>query len=261
MTRIQAVRVLGRDRDDPPRAACAHARAHATPIQLVPYHPLKKRIKIEDLLVWAYREEMVHAARPEGMPAECMGGGGSPRLGFGSGFETECVETSFNFGFGAAADAYRVHRAVSALGPVEVRMAVGEVGVEHSIDMARGAMPEVERSFVVKRASLVITCAIDGRAPDWIDRPSLIVERGELLYQRDRKGRILRDVRGRALELMQLVSFIGDMPWAVAKARRIYGVWHHALWALIAALNDAGLERFTLTDEMPLRAPWGVQGA
>lgn len=231
-------------------------RPHATHYVSSRYPSKKKEMGVTDLLVWAYRDEMVHAARPEGMPAEWVSGGASTRLGFGGGFETDIVESSVNLGFASSPDAYRVHRAVLGLAPVEVQLPASALGGAHSNDMARGSMPEIERTFVVKRSRLVMTCAVDGHPPDWIEKPSLMVERGALLYQHDRKGRIMRDKKGCALELVQLVSFVGDAPWAVAKARRVYEVWVSALRELQRVLAGGIMERFELSDALPVARPW-----
>jgi hypothetical protein len=233
-------------------------RPHATHYVSSRYPSKKKEIGVSDLLVWAYRDEMVHAARPEGVPAECAPGSGGVLR-----FKTlndvydlgASVWSSRSSGFEASPDAYRIHAAVLALAPIEAQLPASAAGGAHGNELARGTTPEIERAFVVKRSSLVMTCALDGHPPDWIEKPSLIVERGALLYQRDRKGRIMRDKKGNSLELVRLVSFVGDAPWAVAKARRIYEVWIETLRELRESLAGT-LERFDLSAALPAARPW-----
>lgn len=220
------------------------------------YSSKRRDVGIQDLLVWAYRDEMVHAARPEGVgPGVSIKAGARRALGYGGGFDVEVVDASVNLGFEAAPDAYRVHEAVRSLGPVAVELPADVVG-RAGAAVARGQMPDVERKVAIKRSSLVMTCAIDGCAPDWIASPVLSVERGEIVYRRYRGGQIVRDRKGRAVEEMQLVRFVGDTPWAVARARLVYAVWVEALRELSLRLRDEGLERFAVSGVVPGSTPW-----
>lgn len=202
------------------------------------------------MLVWAYRDEMVHAARPEGVPVEMAVVG----AGHGSDVAIERIDSSVFLGFEAAPDAYAVHLQVRELcdRPVTVpAWSGGAVDQRLSLGMVP-ALPAMESGTW---AQLVIGQAIAGRAPDWYPDPVLTVRRGELIYKRHPSGKLVRDDKGSAVEQVQLVSFEGDMPWSVVRARAIYGEWVTAL----RTLRDALIGRLTahdLTGALPPRTPW-----
>jgi hypothetical protein len=84
-----------------------------------------KRISIERALVWAYREQLVHAALPQGMPVEAAQGY-SPGMSEGK-FMADKVDAGVVAPFGAHADAYVIHAAVQRLKPVTVRRSAEEI--------------------------------------------------------------------------------------------------------------------------------------
>jgi hypothetical protein len=219
--------------------------------------PLRKSIGIWDLLVWAYQVEMVHVARPEGLAGEAVtarsdramlgGGGGDCR--------TDVVDSSANFGFAAKTDAYRVHDAVRGLATVDLALPKDCVGAISRRGPSRGEIPEADLALRVRRSQLVMTSAIDGHAPDWMERPEIRIERGETIYERAASGRILRDRAGRPRELLQLVRFVGDMPWQVARARLMYREWALALRVLRVQLGGV-LRAYALDEAVPALEPW-----
>lgn len=252
------LRVSGRDDLNRSRARmCGRAPVHASPRQIVPYHPWKEKIGIESLLLWAYRVELVHVARPEGLAGEAVSIRSDMAVlsGGGSDCRIDMIDSSSNLGFAAKADAYRVHEAVTGLATVDVPLPRECVGAVDTGRRSRGEVPEVDVAVRVRRSQLVMNSAIDGHAPDWIASPAIKVERGELLYERSRSGRILRDRAGRPRETLQLVRFVGDMPWSVARARLVYREWALALRVLRVQLRDV-VRTYVLSDDVPPLAPW-----
>ena len=98
-------------------------------------------VRIEQLLVWAYREQMVHAARPEeGEPVDFIRNNYRPGWASGSNLGGMRVdEGGIRVAFTAHADAYSVDRAVSALGNVDRRRSTEEI----SIIVARRVLADV----------------------------------------------------------------------------------------------------------------------
>lgn len=249
-----AVRVgePGREREDRSRAASC-VRAHAMPICIVPHSPSKKRITIEDLLVWAYRDQMVHAARGAAVPDELAMDWGT---GYGNGGPSvDIVDSSIKMQFKAAPDAYVVHEAVSGLARVNRELPADAFGRFSSLDLSRGSLPDAERRVTIGRSQLVMTSALDAHAPDWVEKPQINVVRGEVIWSRYPNGEIKRDKRKLPIASLQLVRFEGDMPWDVARARLVYSEWVEALGYLRGQLASM-LDAFSLSDVLPPAAPW-----
>lgn len=213
---------------------------------------VKKRIGVEDLLVWAYRDQMVHVAKDEALLE--VGSTRGPG-GVGGGFALEPVDACAPGWFTAAPDAFAVHEVVSGLARVQAHLPADVIGRVNTMALSATALPDVKRGFMVRRSEIVMSCAIDGRRPDWVPEPVIKIERGETIYARRHSGQIKRDARGVAIETLQLVRFVGDMPWEVERARLIYQLWVAALGAVRAALAGA-LKRHDLTDALPAARPW-----
>jgi hypothetical protein len=214
----------------------------------------KKRISVEGLLTWAYRDQMVHAAKTD---VAMTLGPSRPPDGYRQG-PVEMVDSSGAGGwFTALPDAFTVHGVVSGLMPVRARLPA-DVVARGGPGLSAGALPELRESFDVRRAALVMTHAIDGRRPDWVPEPCIVVERGDVIYARTRGGHIKRDKKtGAPLLAVQVVRFVGDMPWDVARARVVYSLWAAALETVRDDLMRHALGRFEVTDELPPAAPWG----
>lgn len=202
----------------------------------------KKAVSIETLLQWAYAQELVHAARPEGIGPEVVNvfDAGMAEM---RGDLMSDIQASKNYGFEAPSDAYVVDNAVRALSSIEMELPIESYGRA----LARGLVPEVETRFRVKLGSLVAIHALEKKRPDWIEQPVLEVQKGKAYNGKDERGR-------RAVTMIA-VAFRGDMPWEVARARLLYTAWIDALMVLRVSLAGR-LERFALTGEFPNRAPW-----
>ncbi len=225
-------------------------------------NPTQKEISIQDLLVWAYRDEMVHAAKAPGVPVELTrarlrewrADQMAEMMALGVN-----VDASVRLDFEAPVDAYRVDRAVACLGE-----AVGEIEAMYlppvpvlSMDVNPSSAPVVERAVKARLGQLVFSAAVGDGAPDWITSPELRLSRGKCVMGRDWRPR--RAGGAQQIALLQIVEWHGDAPWCVGAARARYALWWDALERLRAVLAG-GLERFVLTNAMPLRRPW-AQGA
>jgi len=217
-------------------------------------------VNIETLLQWAYAQELVQAARPEGTPIELTEAGGG--IGFRSSHENDelgtHVDSSRNYSFEAPADAYRIAGLVKSLTPLEMYLPKDCVGALHKFADVRGAVPDVEKASDVDRAGLIEYHASRCDRPDWIASPVIEMRRGPNLY-----GMVERQVGRRVTRergvVMCCVSFHGDLPWDVARARLVYSTWLGALQTLRDGLKGR-LERFLITDELPSVAPWRSAG-
>lgn len=247
MTMVKAVLVSGRVRDDAPKPrSCARGRTRP-PIHIVPSSPTKRIISIKALLEWAYRDELVHAARPEGEPLELARDYSPGR----SEWLPDVVDSSAKYGFEAAADAYAVHRAVLALGNEPLIVPAWEPPPHAMLDFT-GQLPSRPALKTQSLAALVMGAALRG-APSPCLLPEIEVERGVKIYRRQPNGQPARDRAGRAIEEACLVRFTGDLPWIVAHQRFIYEAWANALWVLADSLTLGAHE---LSTELPPRKPW-----
>lgn len=253
----EALSMVQGGREDRPAARVRGRARMRDAIHILPHPPLeriKTRISIEDLLIWAYRDQMVHVARRED---ELVGSRvrAVPR-GYGSALAPlEAVESSPRVFFSASEDAFAVHAKVRSLSKVKVALPADCVGKVDERVAVRTAVPNVAGLITVDRAQLVMGAALDGRRPDWVAAPAIKIERGQLIYDRDRRGRVRYDAAGRPRIVLQLVRFIGDMPWEVARARVIYAIWVAALDQLRSMLAGA-LERHEVTELTPEAKPW-----
>lgn len=220
-----------------------------------------KNVSIEELVTWAYRDQMVHAARGQGVPAELTlsYSPGMAQLHLSGGPVSSSVKTDFE----AAPDAYVVHAAVMALGTVERPFSDEEKSclfARWSVagDLRAGQEREVladhhtirERMFGAKPErvhlpSLVFEWAMRGRRPEWHPAP---------VYAWERRGTIYR---GRNHAIARMVDPVGDDPLEVERDRAIYGLWALALAGLGDSLAKRGkLKAHGLGKPAPSAAPW-----
>lgn len=204
-------------------------------------------VGVERLLQWAYAQELVHMARPQGVVAELGVRSLAPVCAQSQDLSSlgTFVDTSRNMGFEAPDDAYAIERAVSRLGEVVCELPQGCCGR----GLVRGLVPEVEARFRVSQRSIVFECASRCERPDWVKRPMLGVER-------NRKGNLYgKTVRRERMLTMSGVVFVGDMPWDVARARLVYSAWVDAL-SMLARTLAGTLQRFEAAVDGIDRAPW-----
>lgn len=209
----------------------------------------RKRVSIEELLVWAYRDQMVHGAVSEAGLAL-----GPVRDWLSSASAGWCVERVDGSAgqYTAHEDAFAVHRAVSELGWARV---VLEPGPRVAPWLSGGFLPAYEREFSIRLSSLVMTTAMSGGAYDWRVDGALRVVRGGMLYRRGRNGMAAQDARGRRIIEQCLVSYEGPAPWVAERARAEYAAWRSALARLGEAVG-AHVRTFAVSGALPPQFPW-----
>lgn len=224
-------------------------RAHTTTYASSPFASVilskRKRISVKDLLEWAYRDEIVHAARPENMPLDLVRDYSPGPIEW----RVDVVDSSAKYGFEAHADAYRVHRAVLALGDEPLTVPAWSGPPSEVV----GQFPQRAPLKTQSLSALVMGAALRG-APDPILHPEIEVKRGGTVIRRQPNGQPARDRNGRALEELCLVQFSGDLPWIVAHQRFLYRQWALALWRLADSLPP--LDAYELSTTLPPRQPW-----
>jgi hypothetical protein len=257
----QAVKYRGRDGEHstgPHVRAPGHARRGGIVSPILPQEEstggLKRKLTIEQALVWAYRDQMVHAAMPQGVPLEAVQGY-SPGLSEGR-FMADKVDSSRPLGFGAAPDAYAIHAAVQALVPLVVRRSDEEVEMifarklmhndRKALErMATGNATRPEMALTLMPRQIVQTYAMAGTRPDLGDDVQVSVEQGPRVYF-DRHGQV---VHYHTRFGFTVINLVGDDPLEVIAWRRLYMVWHCALASLLNSLS--GLRTIALTGVLP----------
>lgn len=210
-----------------------------------------RRVAIRDLLVWAYRDQIVHAARPEGLPVG-MGRCEGPRLASMS-FGADPVDTSGHGDFEAAFDAWRVHEAVQALPDAEWQLSGIERAMLQTRAMIGGNALAVPAVQTIRVRSVVFQAAVTDRPPDWC--PSPVYRWAHQETQTDRRhGNPVYDGRRHAV-VGHRVTAVGFDPWQVRSAKTTYAAWIDALRSLQTTLR-AKLRDFELTGELPAVSPW-----
>jgi hypothetical protein len=216
----------------------------------------KRKMGIEQALNWAYRDQMVHAALPQGVPVEAVQGY-SPGMSEGR-FMGDKVDGGVVTPFAAAPDAYAIHAAVQGLAPVTVRRSPDEMEMLYARKLLRnetkgldrrayGDAARPEASLTLLPRQIVQTYALSGGQPDRVEQPSVVFERGKRVHT-DRFGRVVLHPTKFGFFMLDVV---GDDPLEVMALRRLYAVWHAAL----AGLNDSlmhSLRSITLTGILPL---------
>mgnify|MGYP001088075765 CR=1 FL=1 len=229
-----------------------------------PWDGRKHAISVAALVVWAYRDQMVHAARPEGMPVE-IARDWSPRIAQ-SAFAADFVESSIKLDFAAAPDAYRVHDAVLRLPVIERQRSEDEIaclmarrlcaselarlGADDARREGRGNATEPDPIETIHLGSLVFTWAMRGCAPDWVADPVYAYERGHAFYRGQRREGVGHQVKP-----------VGDDPLAIEHQRSLYALWAGAMATVRTdLLTRYRLRQFALSVELPPPAPWKSQG-
>lgn len=224
-----------------------------------------KMITIDRLLVWAYRDQMVHGARPDDLPAELAKRVGvKPRLARSSDGVARGAG-GINLGYTAAVDAWRVHAEVLALPAVTLRIPDHELVRRvyvNPIHRQEGLEPAPSRE--VHLPEIVFGAALRGEGPDWVEEPLADVRRGETIavYRCDvchghpggrMRCRVCAGLHGKPT--ICVVGFSGDGPLDVVMARLVYGAWVDALRHLRESLRGM-LTGFELSSELPEENPW-----
>lgn len=207
---------------------------------------VRKKVSVKELLEWAYRDQMVHVACPEGVdPSLTREYSPGPVE-----WRVERVDSSAKYQLPAAHDAYRVHEAVTALGG-EPLIVPAWLPPPHTPDLARGALPERPALKTSSRSELVKVSAL--RGPPELPEAEIEVHRKGIVYEMI-GGKYRLDRRNQRIPLLCIVEFGGDLPWIVAHQRFLYDAWAAALAELRESLAGL-LTVHSLTDGLPRRLP------
>ncbi|MBL6852361.1 MAG: hypothetical protein ISS15_05410 [Alphaproteobacteria bacterium] len=208
-----------------------------------------KRVSIEQALQWAYRDQMVHVALPEGVPVEASRTYALPKLA-SLDFGLDPVDSSPRSGFAAAPDAHIIHRAVMALDPVERRRSQEEIEMRYARGLfdcelrqennnASWNAVRPDASEVVHVRNLVFSSAFHRRRPDPILEPIYLFERGRRVFTDNTRRWGYHMLRS-----------VGDDMVEVIVARAHYSLWRAALIRLRERIIEQ-LRAHRLTEELP----------
>jgi hypothetical protein len=113
----------------------------------------RRPVTIEDLLIWAYHDQMVHQARQ--LPVELVSGSKGPLAAYSSLWNDGApVESSRKLGFDAAEDAWRIHALVMKLGTTKVDCGQDLAAARyHALEQYRGAEPPIGRLGTVDKTA------------------------------------------------------------------------------------------------------------
>lgn len=213
------------------------------------YGAPKRKIGIEDLLTWAYRDQMVHAARPEGEPVELLRNDYVP--GFAVNAMGDKVDTGgIKIAFAAHADAYAVDRAVAKLGVAARARSAEEIAILTARRMLRnelavrhhgtvGDYSQAATHETVHLSALVRQYALKGERPYVIADPH---------YEYERAGTVRKPNRHEAWYCA--VRPIGDDPLEVEQLKAKYALWRESLWSVRGAL-EGKLNAHEVLDYLP----------
>lgn len=208
----------------------------------------KKKIAVRELLEWAYADELVHAARREGMPMELALKFSTRMAAMNATAMAVADEVSLKIDFEAPHDAYVVHGHVLKLGTatIEVPIDPSTSGRHSSPYLANAVAGERVAEFasvIVDLGQLVAEHAMRREQPEFFLDPITRMKPGGIVYHpRSKKPWYC------------VVTPTGDTFWQVARAHALYAAWADALRRLKAALPV--LDRFAVTAELPHPAPW-----
>jgi hypothetical protein len=220
----------------------------------------RQRVSVENLLVWAYRQQMVHEARTA--PAELVGGGGPLAAYSPLWADGVPIDNSRKMGGDAAPDARRVHALVLGLGRVTVDCGHDLAAARyHRLMEYRGAEPPGVAGNADRTArpwptdglaridmpSLVMLHASRGTRPEWPLRADWRLKpmhNGMVRHPRQKGGVYQRG-------WYHHVQADGVLPGDVALARQTYGVWWDALRGLLDQLVGMRLTMWSVTEALP----------
>lgn len=217
-------------------------------------------VGIEALLIWAYRDQLVHQAQRE--PVELTHSKAGPLAAYSSLWnEAAPIEASRRLGFEAADDAWQVHRLVTGLGKYGVDCGAHlRASRYHRLGQYRGAEPPVERRSVdhtarpwptdgrleVDLRGHVIFHATRASRPTLPGREPISFKPAERVWHPNRRG----GVYGKGW--YSHVTAQGDLPGDRLRDWEVYMAWRGCLVRLQRALQATRLVMFTVTDALPL---------
>jgi hypothetical protein len=224
----------------------------------------RRPVTIEDLLIWAYHDQMVHQARQ--LPVELVSGSKGPLAAYSSLWNDGApVESSRKMGFDAADDAWRVHDLVMKLGTTKVDCGQDLAAARyHALGQYRGAEPPIGGVGTIDKSArgwptngivdidlrvLVILHASRATRPDDDLVADFRMKPGDLVRHGQQRGGIYK------LGLFCHITADGVLPGDVLQAWALYEAWRGALVSLAESLASIRLTMFAVKTTLPAPMP------
>lgn len=220
----------------------------------------RRTVTIEDLLIWAYHDQMVHQARQ--LPAEMGVSSKGPLAAYSSLWADGApVESSRKLGFDAAEDAWRIHALVMRLGTVRIDCGQDLAAARyHALEQYRGAEPPIGRVGTVDATArswpthgfvdidlrvLVILHASRATRPDANLVADFRFKPGDMVWKASQRSGVF--TKG----WYQHVTAEGILPGHVVEEAARYEVWRAALVHLVDKLASIRLTMFAVKSTVP----------
>lgn len=219
----------------------------------------RQAISIEQLLVWAYCDQMVHRARHDrdlGVRDSAPLASYSPLWDEGA-----PVESSRQSGFDAAPDAWRIHEEVLKLGKVTVDCGQDLAAARyHVLEQYRGAEPPLgncatmdkqarpwptDGLYEIDVRTLVMMHASRDSRPERRCIPEVRFKPGQVVRHPKSKGGVYS--RG----WFSHVQPVGVLPGEALQAYEVYRAWRSALEQLQVRFRSIRLTMFDVTRALP----------
>jgi hypothetical protein len=220
----------------------------------------RRPVSIEQLLIWAYHDQMVHQAQRGRSGLTPMSA--APLAAASKVWsETTPVVASKNQGFEAAEDAWRIHDLVLQLGAISVDCGQDLAAARyHGLSQYRGAEPPLGSVGTVDNTARPWptngVLSIDLRALVMIHankatRP-IVYREADIRFKPDAvvwhpKKRTGVFAKGWFCHCVAVGIMAGD----VVQSERVFAAWRQALAQLLALLRPIPLTMFDVTDELP----------
>jgi hypothetical protein len=220
----------------------------------------RRAVSIEQLLIWAYHDQMVHQAqrgRSGLTPKSAL-----PIAAASSVWtETTPVDASKNQGFEAAEDAWRIHALVLQLGAISVDCGQDLAAARyHGLSQYRGAEPPLGSVGTVDKTgrpwptngmlnidlrALVMIHANKATRPVIYRAADCRYKPAEVVRHPRQKGGVY--ARGWFCHVVAE----GILPGDVAQAAAVFDAWRQALAQLLAMVRSIRLTMFDVTQGLP----------
>lgn len=220
----------------------------------------RRVVSIEQLLVWAYCQQMVHQAT-RGKSGLAKSTPPAPMAASSTVWsEVTPVDSSRNQGFDAAEDAWRVHDLVMKLGSSEIDCGADlRASRYHVLGQYRGAEPPTGAGSVdvtgkpwptdgmlhVDLRALVMIHATKATRPNRLLTVDFRMKPGPIVRHPKQRGGVYR------LGWYCHVTAIGTLPGEVAQEFSLYRAWRDALVGLRDRLRSTSLTMFNVTSDLP----------
>lgn len=233
---------------------------------------IRQPLPIEQLLVWAYADQMVHEAQRTPIIVKSKG----PLAAYSSLWSEGAtpIDSSINLGFSASDDAWAIHEEVKKLDRVTVDCGQDLAATRyHCLGQYRGAEPPIgyagakdktARGATTQRPwptdglltmdvrMLVMIHASQASRPEAPTAPDFRFKPGPLVWHPKRRSHMY--ARG----WFSHIEMDGVTPGEAREALEKYRAWWNALDRLRRQIQASGLTMFKVTDAMPPKAQAGA---